>query len=870
MRLASDIEVPGEGDPASKIWLIGESPGETEVKERRPFVGMAGKVLDGILQEAGISRAECYIDNLVRFRPRDNKFEEFYETSGSNGSKTKTPSKLLTESLQRLQESAATHRPSVIVALGTEPMQLLGGEDYPGGISSWRGSVLQTRSGIKLIPTFHPSYLLRAWSDRPLAVFDLRRAKAESWFPEIRRKKREIALNLSFKETERVLNDILENSQAVAFDIETEGNTEISSIAIADSPEFAVVVPIQFRGREHWSASEREALKSIIRSILESPGIQKIAQNAQYDMIWLEDKWGIKVSPLYMDTLVAHSLLMPEYQKSLAFQCSIYTDIPYYKHERKTLDADTYFRYNGTDALATFDCALEIQEQLEEDGLWDFYRNLPHKLLEPLRELSLRGLKVDRDLREGMRKETEAETQKLTEIIREDATCHEFEKTCLRKGAEAKIIKKWEESRDKMVQSGKRSKASIAVKFPTPEEYIKSREEAGDLPSFNPNSSAQLVQYLYTYRGWKPILNPRSDGKRTPTSDQSALRKLLSQHPEESILQAFLDLGDLTKELEFLRAKLEKDGRLHCTYDITGTETGRISSKKYVYDTGANLQNQPAGKRKQSVLRRVFIPDDGKVFLQRDLKQAEAWVVAYLCEDPFFMDAIRSSDIHKRTASLIFRKPEGEVTKRERELAKRCVHALNYGMGYIKFSEQIGVSQVEARDLRNRYFAAFPRLGMWHSEIKLKLARDRELVTPFGRRRQFTAGWNEDLWKEAWAYLPQSTVGDLLNTGFIEFWEWLKSPLHQTTISHELAKMSLQNKVGSFIHCSNEQFYDCQIMLQIHDSLVVQCPEKHVPVIASKLKSCLERPIQIGRHTITIPTDCSVGPNWLDLKEIEE
>lgn len=825
MRLASTLEVPGEGDLRSRIWLIGESPGEQEVKEQRPFCGQAGKVLDGILAEAGISRQECYIDNLVRFRPHNNKFEEFYGTD------------LLEQSRAQIENLITTHRPKIVVGLGNEPLEHLGEGVLSGGISLWRGSIISCCSGVKFMPTYHPSYLLRAWADRPLAVHDLRRAKAESWDSEIRRRKREIHLNRSFRDTLRALEDIYEKSTFVSFDIETEANTHISSIALADSPEFAVVIPITFRGKSHWGDSELAELRSRIKQILENPKIQKIAQNAQYDCIWLKDKWNIEVAPLYMDTMVAHSLLMPEYDKSLALQCSIYTDIPYYKYQGKSDDPDTYFRYNGTDALATFECAQEIQEQLEEDGLWEFYQTLPHQLLTPLRELSLRGIRVDIKLREEMLKEGEAERAALVELIRGDESIRKFEAQTLRKGAEDKIRDKWNRSRDSLVGKAKKSKASISIKYPTPEDYINARQR--DLPQFNPDSPAQLVQYLYEFRRWKPIYADRSDGKRSVTANAAALKKLLVQY-QEPLLQALLDLADITKELEFLRARLEPDGRLHCTYDITGTETGRISSKKYVYDTGANLQNQPAGKRKESSLRRIFIPDEGKVFIQRDLKQAEAWVVAFLSKDPFLMDAIRSSDIHKRTASLIFRKPECDISKRERELAKRCVHALNYGMGYIKFAEQVGVSGVEARDLRNRYFAAFPRIQMWHSEVKMKLAKDRELETPFGRKRQFTAGWSEDLWKEAWAYLPQSTVGDLLNVGFVEFWEWLK-------------------KGG--------QHFDCQIMLQIHDSLIVQCPPEHVKVIASKLKSCLERPININGHTITIPTDCSVGPNWLDLKE---
>lgn len=870
-ELASEIRVQGVGPINAKIMFVGESPGEQEVLNHEPFVGLAGGVLNGLLAEVGIARQEVRLENVVEFRPKGNKFKEFYETVVEGGKKQIRPSQLLKEEIARLHKRIAEARPNIIVCLGEEPLKAVSGRTFKGGITNWRGSVISGVGGCKIIGTFHPSYLLRAWSDRPLTALDLRCAKEESWFPEIRRKKRIIEINLPYEVLLNRLADIRDNSTFVAFDIETNVEARfITSIAFADAPDYAVVVPIVFKGRRYWTDREEETLKGYVKEILEKEEIQKIAQNGQYDMLWLHDKWGINVNPLFMDTMVAHSLSLPECKKGLDFQCSIYTDIPYYKYELKTDDADTYFRYNATDALATFDSAMVIQENLAEDDQWDFYQNLPHRLLAPLREMSLRGIRIDLKLRKEMTVSNHKGQDRLVEIIREEPTCREFDRKVIKKNAQLKIVARWYESKAKCDAKGKSTKASICVKFPNPDEYIKAR--VSELPEFNPNSSDQLIKYFYEFREWKTILKTRKDGKRTPTADEEAIKKLLSLY-QEPVLQTMLDLHSLIKESEFLEAKLEPDDRLHCSYDVTGTETGRISSKKYIYDTGANLQNQPAGKRKPSELRRIFIADPGKVFVQRDLKQAEAWIVAFLSEDPFLMEAIQSRDIHRYVAGLIFRKPPEEVTKVEREKAKRCVHALNYGMGYMKFAETAGISIVEARDLKNRYFAAFPKLTMWHSDIKMHLAKDRVLVTPMGRKREFAAGWNEDLWKEAWAHLPQSTVGDLLNVGFLEFSDWLKRPFQGVDVGIGMIGpvtgrvMPLHAKPGAKM---NEQVYDCQPMLQIHDALVVQCPEASVPAIAARMKSDLEREIEVNGHKITIPSDCSVGPNWLDLKEVKK
>ena len=844
-RLASDVRVVGEGPERPKIMIVGEAPGEVEVKQGRPFAGPAGKVLDGLLREVGINREECYVDNVCQFRPKGNKFEELYDKRKEGAKTVKVPSDVLKSEETRLHNEIAKRDPNIVLALGSHPLRILAPQTCNGGIGNWRGSVINDASGRKIIGTYHPSYLLRQWQDRPIAAFDLAKAKKESETREVKRLERNSYIPDTFKAARYRLEHMLATASRIAFDIEVEGRDHIICIGMAPTPTHTLIIPVTFRGKVYWSPDEWSVLKGLLQQIMESKRIEKIAQNAQYDMIWLKREWDIDVRPLYMDTMIAHSLLMPGFEKSLGFQCSLYTDIPYYKFMGKTMDAGTMYRYNGLDAMATRECADRIEEYLRKENMWDFYNTLPHQLLEPLREMSMRGLAINQPLREEMTHDNKEEQKKLTEAITQDPEIQRFEATHLRRIAKAKIAKRWEASKQKETERDKPRGGSIYGKFPTLGGYITSR--AKELPTFNPNSSPQLISYLYGFRKFKPIFAVRADRTRTPTANRDALEKLLSSH-QEPILSALIDLHDLVKESEFLCAKLERDGRLHCTYDITGTETGRISSRKYVTDTGANLQNQPAGKRKDSNLRRVFVPDSGKVFMQRDLKQAEAWVVAYLSRDPFFMDAIRSSDVHRRVGSLIFRKPEADITPRERDMAKRCVHALNYGMGWHKFAEIAKLGLIEARGLRNRYFAAFPKLGMWHAEVKQYLMGNRIITTPLGRKREFSGPFGEALWKEAWAYVPQSTVGDLLNIGFLEFWRWLKHDVRGVPFEVE---------------------FDTQIMLQIHDSIVVQCPEKHAEYIAGQMKRCLERPLTIHGKTFTIPSDCSIGPNWKDLKEVD-
>ena len=127
------MRVPGEGNLNAKIWLIGEAPGETEERLGRPFIGGAGRILEGILQEVGLRRDRVYIDNVMQERPPKNDFSIFYQDKGK-----KVPSEKLLEGHRRIQDLVSQQRPNVVVALGNEALFALTGKHQ---ITHWRGSI---------------------------------------------------------------------------------------------------------------------------------------------------------------------------------------------------------------------------------------------------------------------------------------------------------------------------------------------------------------------------------------------------------------------------------------------------------------------------------------------------------------------------------------------------------------------------------------------------------------------------------------------------------------------------------------------------------------------------------------------------------
>ena len=233
------------------------------------------------------------------------------------------------------------------------------------------------------------------------------------------------------------------------------------------------------------------------------------------------------------------------------------------------------------------------------------------------------------------------------------------------------------------------------------------------------------------------------------------------------------------------------------------------------------------------------------MFVNADLSQAEARVVAYIAGESR-LQALFSNpngDVHIRNAALIFGKRVEEVTGAERQLGKTLVHAANYGIGARTFGAHIGKSQNEAQQLLNQYHAMYPCIKLWHRQVEEQLRKTRTLRTPLGRARTFFNRWSPQLIKEAVAYVPQATVSDLLNHSLVRAWNALPQ--------------------------------DWEILMQVHDSVLMQVPMDVDPLHLFKfITHFFEVHLDIAyglfnsMHMV-IPVDIKVGDNWGNLKKLE-
>ena len=751
-----------DGPQDAKILLIGEAWGEKEEEARLPFQGQSGKVLNDILGEVGLPRAQVAITNVIHERPPNNNFKTFYD---SIKGKTTTPSAKLLAAYERLRHEIIAISPNVIVPLGAEALKAVMGEAM--SITHWRGSVLESPLG-KVLPTIHPAAILRKWDYRPAVVNDFERIVKEGEFKDVRQTERELVI---VRTAEEALREIEAASKAewCSFDIEVESD-QITCIGLSWELHRAVCIPFWFGASGSFYQEDKEAaIWSALRGLLESELPKKIAHNGVYDLGVIQRTTGIRPR-LHFDTMLAFHTLYLELPKGLDFLVSLYTDHPYYKYQRRTGDMETYFIYNATDACLTFECARALREELAESGMEDFHHVYVSSLVDPVLHMESRGVLFDTEARNRTRRQYRYDISVLQARLEE------------------------------------------LVGHP-----------------LNTASNPQMVKWLYEELNQPKIYKRRANGTKTLSADEEALDEIYKKTNNEAV-KTVIDIRQKAKILStYLEVKIDEDSHIRCSYNITGTETGRFSSSASSRGTGTNLQNIPPG-----VVKKLFIAESESILVNADLSQAEARVVAYLAREERLIKVFEEGgDIHRRNAANIFGCEEGQVTGEQREIAKRVVHASNYGMGPRTFAKTAGISEPEAKRLLNQYFATYPRIRQWHMEIRSMVQKTRCLKTPFGRKRVFFNRWGESVFKEALAFIPQSTVADITNQGLLACY-----------------------KVG------------LDVRMQVHDCVVVQCREEDLGATAACMRSCMSIPVEINGKILIIPVEVKAGKSWGEMKEV--
>jgi len=353
------------GPPDAKIVLVGEAPGANEERTGIPFSGSSGNLLKQMLSHSGISFHDCYVTNVMNVRPPRNKFEYFYDG--------KLPSASLEASIVKLRNKLEAIRPDVIITLGTE------------ALTAYRGTWLSFRD-IPVLPTFHPSYVLRQYQSHVIVEMDFVKAISNKMKPvpvmRLGPSLQQVLHYTSF-EIQRFRDS---GNGRIAYDIETVGK-HVRCISFASDRQPPICIPfIRFKSSDlasvgskrvllqssaqaagsYWSVNDEVRVIDVIQRLFDS-GIEIVGQNSiGFDAPLLQEEFGIVIKEHFMDTMHAWHCLYSELPMGLSFLCSILTDYQNYWTDKVTTDDMSEWTYNVLDSVVTLEVSYKIEQELKE------------------------------------------------------------------------------------------------------------------------------------------------------------------------------------------------------------------------------------------------------------------------------------------------------------------------------------------------------------------------------------------------------------------------------------------------------------------------------------------------------------------------
>ena len=683
----------------------------------------------------------------------------------------------------------------MLFPLGESALSAVTGQQ---SLDKWNLSPLNTLSQFickRCVPSFSPSRL-RAQPE--LTVYwtkTFARGCAGAASGPWPRKPQNFIIDPKLTDALDILNECL-RKDVLSLDIET-GRNQINTFGVAWSPNDAMALNCltDRLGDENFY----KLWKQIAR-VVESP-VPKVYQNFIYEAMYFS-WYGIRAEGLFHDTMLAQKVLWPEFEMGLANVGRFYTNEPYWKDDGKITstgggrkdwgnvrDWQAHYEYNCKDTSNTFEAYLNQKKDLEARGLSAFFYDYVMRLGEPITEMCARGLPVDVSVKERMHAELTAEIERL------------------------------------------RSSLSQPI---------------------NPNSTKQKLELFRAKKYKLPRVRSKQAGGMRDAADELAIKKLRLKHPEDTDLDVLLKYAKAQKSLSsYVNAKIHKDGRLRFSLLATGTETLRFSSGKDAWGYGLNAQTLP------KKFKSMFTAPEGKQWLQVDLKQAESRFVAYDSCDVELMRMLEAGeDIHSRVAAEIFGCPVEQVLaesaagdKSKRQLGKKSGHGANYSMKENTFIDSclkemdLVLPYEMAHKTLEAYHTLFPNIRMWHADLRKTLFRERKLRNPFGWERYFYGRLDDNTFREAYAFRPQSTI-----------------PMITNHLMLKLCDIRREGKVNF------------ELCLQVHDSILMLCNSMELPKVAEfarDLKNWHPEVI-LPAGKLLIPVDVEVGTNLGKLKEWSE
>lgn len=712
------------------------------------------------------------------------------------------------EGLKKLRYDVERFNPNICVLMGQTALKAAG-EKKPA--SDMRGTMFRCHDldspfyGRKCLATVHPLTVMRQYDLMPLFLFDIKRAAEEGKSPDLVLPGRHFDLHLQ----PRDICDKLYNwprGQVASIDIEGGIDPDffngITCISIAESPHYAFIIDFK-----NMQQSEMAGVWDALNWWLRNPDIPKVAQNFLYELMCIGWRWKIPIANIYWDTMLSGWEIYPELPKSLGTQASIWTREPYYKFERKIMDDETHNAYCCKDSTVTYEIFEAHKEYFEEHPKAQAHFEFNQRLLPAFAYMQLKGIRYNQELAQELR-------------------------------------------------------AEISVEM----DEFQTRVDLTNGVPLNINSPKQMVECLYKRMGFEPQYK-KEGGRKTNklTADTHALLTLMKRHDSDLVynILRWRQLEGVRKQLDI---KLDSDNRIRASYNIVGTETGRLTC--YGSNTGSGYNLQTTTKR----LRPCFIADEGYYMFQLDLAGADGWTIA--CHSARLGDGRMLEDYqvgvkpakviaamyvrNDRTLAMLDSETllnvinDTEIPVWLYNAAKAIQHGSSYSMGKITMSanilkqawkhsgEPVYVAPKDCLHLQDLFFARYSGIRKWQSWVKMQLEQKGELSCASGHVRRFFGRRTDNATLQAaYSHEPQANTTYATNLILANLW-------------HDPANRDRHSNLY------------VQPLNQVHDAVVGQFPIEREQQSVSDLKRYASNLIQIADREIVIPFEGEYGRYWGD------
>ena len=851
-------DAPNADEDNAEKRLSSESASEFKKKEKGPGLGSSGNMLKWACGQAGIMWHTTYRLNVINCRPPDNDI-----SSDEAQAAIECCRPGFEQELEHLREIGVR----VIVPNGGTALVALGLE---GKISSVRGSVYVLNEDQIAIPTYHPTYIVRgAIKEEPVWVADLTKARELSTKKYVPPKER-FNIYPTLKDVERFAKDVIDNKRDVYVDIEHHGGfnpdwNKITMIGLGTSANDVLVVPFTINGRfEYWSMADEVKVWKLVKDVLAK--CPTIYQHALHDVYQLEMK-GHRVGNVKHDTLLMHHSIHPELPHNLEYITSVYGQTPAWKGVIKGSKShmidqpdDVVRTYNARDVATLAQIVPPMLKDLKAEGTLNTYENYSLPLVRPFVEMMKNGIKIDPKRLDKYKRDLNASEAKIkARIYGEIGLPESFnldspdQVKYLLYGTVPKNYNAAKEEKAKIDGNPKLSKTTkkyieLCEKINRIEKTVPLYKTKSMVSNTDEEALIAIKQQALNRLG---LIDNFKKHTKEVDNERNAIERLLL------FINLFIEWSGISKQVStYTKYPVLRDGRVHTSLGIHGTATGRPNSRD------PNLLNVP------KEVRKLFVPEAGNCFVQGDYRNLEVFVLGFLTEEPFILDAFaKGISLHDMNAKILFDvEPVGKDDpgykeyNKYRQAAKKFAFGLNYGGGpqgiYKKILLEVpdfALSYSEFLQRYNAYFEKLPKYGQWR-----KLAQDcvtgrnkeeqdwvgyRWVRNAFGRKRMFL-GADDEIEREVLNTPMQSTAADVTNPAIITLYKKITGPEWKAK--------------------------NVKLLLTVYDSILVECKKCDKMAVAKLLKSTMERDCVINGKKRHFTADIEASDtSWGEMSEIE-